>query len=111
MKVTGRFEGPDERAGIHVMVLASPVDPPGGGWWVQSGMLLDRLDGTWSVIVTLGDQDHPPQTEHSFSVRALLVKQNIADDPQYASGVNIEDYSTVPRLAASERVDLLIREP
>lgn len=111
VSVEGRFEGPNERQGLDVLALVLPVEPPGGAWWIQGGLILDRLDGTWSVIATLGEEKTPPVTGHKFSIRALLVEQSVADDPAYAPGVNLVDYTVIPRLAASERVNLDIQSP
>ena len=111
VRVEGQFEGPNQRQGLTVLVLVLPVDPPGNSWWIQSGLTLDRLDGTWSVIATLGEEKTPPVTGHKFSIRALLVEQSVADNPAYAPSVNLEDYTVIPRLAASERVNLDIQSP
>ena len=111
VQVEGQFEGPNQRQGLTVLVLVLPVDPPGDSWWIQSGLVMDRLDGTWSVIATLGEEKTPPVTGHKFSIRALLVEQSVADNPAYAPGVSLEDYTVIPRLAASERVNLDIQSP
>ncbi|MCP4538839.1 MAG: hypothetical protein GY832_17025 [Chloroflexi bacterium] len=110
-RVEGRFEGANERQGITVMVLVLPVNPPGGGWWIQDGLSIDRLEGTWSIVAAMGDDMHSPGTGDRFSLRALLVEESVANDPQYAPGVYLEDYSDIPYLAASERVNLDIESP
>ena len=111
VRVEGRFEGPNERQGLDVLVLVLPVEPPSSAWWIQGGLLVDRLDGTWSVIATLGEEKTPPVTGHQFGIRALLVEQGVADNPAYAPGMSLVDYTVIPRLAASERVNLDIQSP
>jgi hypothetical protein len=110
-RVEGRFEGPDERVGLDVLVLVLPVEPSLGDWWIQERASLDRLQGTWSVIASLGSDMSPPVAGHKFSLYALLVDQNVADDERYAPGVFLEDFTVIPWHAASERVELDIRSP
>ncbi|MEW5988911.1 MAG: hypothetical protein AB1791_19985, partial [Chloroflexota bacterium] len=111
VKVERSFEGPEDRQGITILVLVSPGGSLGGGWYIQSGLQMDRLEGEWSIFATLGQDVKPPTIGERWSLRALLVEQSVAEDPRYQPGARLDDYTIIPFLATSERIDLDIVSP
>lgn len=111
VNVTGRFEGPENRSDVTVIVLVSPVNPPSEGWWIQGNLQFDRIEGTWGAQATLGAKEQPPVTGNKFSIYALLVDEDVAKDINYAPGTVLKDFTVIPYHAVSTRINLDIQSP
>ena len=71
---------------LRVYILIYPVEPHGGGWWIQPSVVM-KSDGSWSGRAWIGCSGYPPHVGDTLNIQAIVTtpervkNRPMVDDP------------------------------